>query len=158
MKDLITQAHQFISGGAGMTITSVIAIWILGKFSTSTAYRRVRGTIGKACEAAGVLVDATLGSKLGRPIWNPIEKVLTDTMGLAVEQFCVGLRKNDVSAMADQHARLTDVGSQDRVAMIAKKMEAAIAQGREIPESDPVVAKVLADSQAWALRQKLENR
>ena len=155
MKDLLSHLHQFVSGGTGMTITSLIAVWILGKFSTSDAYRKVRAAIGKSCEAAGVFVDATLGSKLGRPIWNPLEKVLTDTLGLALEQFFAGLRKNDLGAMAAQKERLDDVGSVDRVAMIAKKMESAIASGADVPESDPVMAKVLADSQAWALRQKL---
>jgi len=157
MNEWITIAINFINEGwQGKTALSFIAVWILGKFSTSTPYKKLREWLGKSAEAAGVFIDGTLGSKLGRPIWNPLEKFLTDTLGFMVEQFLNGLRKNDLIAMAEQVERLEDVGSVARVKAIKANMEQAIASADTLPKN-PILDKILETSYANSLRDKLEG-
>ena len=155
MKDFITHVHQFITGGAGMTITSVIAVWIIGMMSGSKAYKAARAAYGKAMRGAGRTINAVAGSKFGKPIWNPIEKVAVDLIGFGSEEFVGGLQEDDLQALADQHERLSDVGSVDRVAMIAKKIKDAIDEGAELPK-DPTATAIIENIQA-AAAEKLKS-
>lgn len=141
MHDLLHQAKDFFVNNqtAGNSLIAIIVIWVLGKLSSSAWYRAVRAGWGKICAKAGEFVDATLGSRLGRPIWDPLEKVFVDLLGFAAEQFCAGLRRNDVEAMADQHERLVDVGSKNRAAMVKDQLVLALEAKRtaEAPEQPP---------------------
>lgn len=157
MNDLLEQAKTFFSGGTGMTVISVFVVWGLGSLSGSKPYKAGRAAWGKACKGVGVTIDRVVGSKLGRHFWNPIEKVLVDFLGFGSEQIVAGLQENDLVAMAEQHERLESVGSVARLEMVKEKMEKAIAAGVEISGKNPVIAKVLADSEAWALRKLKGN-
>ena len=117
------------SVGLFSTFGSIAFLWILGKVSGSLAYRGARTKFGAAMKTAGVWTDKIGGSRLGYKIWDPIEKMLTDFLGFGMEQYCVGLRENDVKALADQHERLRDAGSQMRLEAIEQKLQAALDKG-----------------------------
>ena len=140
---------------AGFFGASVIA-WFLGKLSGFSWYKNLRSAYGKTLRAFGAFIDTTLGSKFGRPIWNPLEKIFLDWLGFGFEQFCEGLRANDLVAMAEQHERLEGVGSDVRKRAIAAQMEAAIADLEKLPKAPtPALQKVLETSYAAALQKKL---
>lgn len=155
MTAFFTAIGNFFFGGGltGPALLAALAMWVLGYLAKSKGYRSTRAAYGKACERAGVLVDAFLGRKLAL-IWNPLEQFILDWVGFGWEQFAVGLRKNDASALVRQADRLDGVGSNNRLAMIRRQLEEAIEAGRELPD-DPVthtVLKAMNDSAAEKLR------
>lgn len=139
MNEYLDIARRFFVESTGGHLTlGIAAAWFLGSLSATAGYRVVRAAWGRACYRIGVAIDATLGSKLGRPIWNPLEKLGVDFLGFGAEQACAGLRKNDIEALADQHERLVDVGSVNRAAMVKTQLvEAAEAEKAKPDPAEP---------------------
>ncbi len=111
-------------GKAGAAALGVTVLgWILGKASRSAAYVKARDTAGRTAERGGEAVSALGKSRLGG-LWNPLEEVATDFGAFMVEQFFVGLRKDNPRKMEEQLERLQGVGSETRAKALEEKLDA----------------------------------
>jgi hypothetical protein len=144
MEFLHTVKDFFAHGMTGKAIGVAVFLWMLGRLGKFGWYRDARAKFGIFAQKLGVMVDKTLGAKLGT-LWNPIEDVICDWAGLFMEQFCKGLRENDALAMAKQADRLQGVGSENRLGLVLKNLTEAIDKGAELPTNDPVVQNLLAN-------------
>jgi hypothetical protein len=120
---MIETLLTFLTGSlAGKATLATLALWALGWFAKSTAYRKVREWLGKAAYQAGAALSGVATSKLGRPTWGPLEAVLTDYAGFGIEQFMAGLRSDNVEKLEAQVERLEAVGSVTRAEALAEKV------------------------------------
>jgi hypothetical protein len=127
-------------------------------FGKSAWYAKIREAIGRGSEAAGVAVSALGASRLKR-LWNPIEDVACDFLFFAVEQFAVGLRKDNPEKMQAQLDRLESVGSETRAAALREKLNQLDETPRPLP--NPRDADMLAAAMAVGeanTQSRLEGR
>lgn len=110
----------WLYGAGGATALA----WILGKFNKSQAYIGFRNTVGTAAARAGELLSKLGNTRLGG-LWEPLEFTLTDWILFSLEQFMVGLRKDNPAKIQAQIERLEGVGSETRVEALRKSLEAA---------------------------------
>jgi hypothetical protein len=132
--------------GGKATLVS-LGIYVLSLFGNSVWYSKIREAIGRGAEAAGVALSALGSSRLGF-LWNPTEKVLCDFLFFAVEQFAVGLRKDNPKKLEAQLERLESVGSQTRADALAVKI--AGYEAAQEPPRDASDAEVMAQAVAAA--------
>lgn len=143
---MIETVLAFFATGAGKGVLISLGIYILSLFGNSVWYGKAREAIGRAAEAAGVGLSALGGSKLGF-LWNPTEKVLCDFLFFAVEQFAVGLRKDNPEKMGRQLERLESVDSQARAAALAAKLATIPPPPRDKSDAE-VMAQAVATMDA----------
>lgn len=144
----------FLGTTAGKGTLVSLGIYVLSLFGNSVWYGKIREAIGRGAEAAGAALSALGGSKLGF-LWNPTEKVLCDFLFFAVEQFAVGLRKDNPEKMERQLERLESVGSQSRAEAVAKQLAEAVAA--QEPPKTKTDAEVMAQAVAAAEAGNLER-
>ncbi len=118
----------------GAAVLATVLGWILGKAAGSAAYKAARATVGRVASRAGEAVSAIGKSKLGS-LSTPLEDVATDFVAFPVEQFFVGLRKDNAGKLEKQLDRLEDVGSQTRANGIAEKLKALGAPPRPLEDA-----------------------
>jgi hypothetical protein len=120
---MIETLLTFLTGSlAGKATLATLALWALGWFAKSAAYRKVREVLGKAAYRGGAMLSGLATSRLGKPTWGPLEAVLTDYAGFGVEQFMAGLRSDNVEKLEAQVERLEAVGSVTRAEALAEKV------------------------------------
>ncbi len=144
----------FIATTGGKATLISTAVWIFSLFGKSVWYGKLREAIGRAAEAAGAALSALGSSKL-KFLWNPTEQVLCDFLFFAVEQFAVGLRKDNPEKMERHLERLESVGSQSRADAIAAKLgalEAAQEPPRDKNDAEVLAAAVASGEGATATR------
>lgn len=107
---------------AGKATLAAVGLWALGWFAKSAAYRKVREWLGRAAYRAGAALSGLATSKLGKPTWGPLEAILTDFLGFAMEQALAGLRSDNVEKLEAQVERLEAVGSVTRAAALEEKV------------------------------------
>jgi hypothetical protein len=115
---------------AGNATVAALALWALGLFARSAAYRKVREWLGKGAYQAGAALSGLAGTRLGRPTWAPLEAVLTDFVGFGIEQLLAGLRSDNVEKLEAQAERLEAVGSVTRLIAIEEKVATLRPMGR----------------------------
>lgn len=153
---MLTTILAFFSTFTGQASAVAVGLWILGTFGKSVWYQKIREAIGRGAEAAGVAVSALGTSKL-KSLWNPIETVICDFLFFAVEQFAVGLRKDDPEKMEVQLARLESVGSQSRADAIAVKLGGYEATQPHRDKNDAVVMAQAVASAEEGNRERLKG-
>lgn len=138
----------FFGTGAGKGILVSLGIYVLSLFGNSKAYAKAREYIGRAAESAGAGLSAFGSSKIGKVLWDPTEKVLCDFLFFAIEQFAVGLRKDNAEKLERQLERLESVGSESRADAIAVKLAGYIEAQQ--PPRDKSDAEIMAQAVAIA--------
>lgn len=115
---------------AGNATVAALALWALGLFAKSSAYRKVREWLGKAAYRGGAALSGLATAKLGRVTWGPIEAVLVDFLGFGIEQLLAGLRSDNVEKLETQVERLEAVGSVTRAQALEEKVATLRPVGR----------------------------
>ncbi|MEO7778501.1 MAG: hypothetical protein ABIY63_13295 [Fibrobacteria bacterium] len=123
----------FIATTGGKATLISLAVWIFSMCGKSAWYWKLRESVGRAAEAAGAALSA-LGTSRLKFLWNPTELVLCDFLFFAIEQFAVGLRKDNPEKMERQLDRLESVGSQTRADAMAVKI-AALGKAPQVMET-----------------------
>ena len=119
---MLTSILAFFGTLGGKATLASLGILLLGYFAKTVWYRKVREALGRATYSAGVALSALGNSKL-RLLWDPLENVLTDFLGFAVEQFFAGLRKDNPDKIEAHAVRLAEAGSETRAVALAEKAE-----------------------------------
>lgn len=109
--------------GLKETALALLAAYLLGAFSKSKAYAAARAALGKASYAAGDFISGLATSKLGKVVWGPLEAIFVDFVFVFFEQFCAGLRNDNVEKLETQAKRLEDVGSIFRREALESKLD-----------------------------------
>lgn len=108
--------------GTGIGIT--VLAWILGKFTNSEWYQKLRAKAGRQAYRMGELCSTIGNGKLGAAITEPIEDIAADWCQFMPEQFFAGLRSDNKKKLEKHLDLLEDVGSITRAKGIAEKIEA----------------------------------
>ncbi len=151
-----TTILAFLGTLKGQALIAGVGLWALGLFSKSAAYRKVREALGRAAYSLGAHLSGLATAKLGRLTWAPLENVLADFLGFAVEQFFAGLRSDNVEKLEARLDALEDVGSEARAQAVAQKLAALSAAPDVRPSDAEVLARAVAAGDAGA-REKLDQ-
>jgi len=120
---MFSQIMEFLTGTlGGNALIGSFLIAVVAIAGKSKAYKSIRESWGRACEAAGIGVSA-IGNTWLKVLWDPIESMFLDFIAFGAEQFAVGLRKDNPAKLVAQLERLTEVDSKTRSAAIIEKIK-----------------------------------
>lgn len=146
----------------GQAILGTGGTLLLGLFLKSKMNKTFREAWGRVCEGAGVAVSAIGNTRL-KILWNPLETWFLDYLAFGVEQFTVGLRKDNPAKIQDQLERVESVDSVTRAAALTEKLY-LLTEAKPIPLSNPgqdfqdaVVAHKLQRLGTESTQSKLEE-
>lgn len=140
----------------GQAVLAGVALWALGLFAKSAAYKKIRERLGRLAYGLGARLSSLATARLGRLTWGPLENTLADFLGFSVEQFFAGLRSDNVEKLEARLESLEEVGSQARAKAVAAKLE-ALSAAPDVRSSDAeILARAVAAGDASAQEKLMQ--